>query len=197
MTTFFGKYRGVVINNEDPLEIGRLQVMVPRVLGDVVTAWAMPCVPYAGLEQGFCFTPPIDAGVWVEFEGGDPDYPIWSGCYWREGERPAEAVLPSMRLLKTEFGTLMMNDTPGEGGFTLSTIDPAVATPISITANSEGLTIRVAVTSIQVTDVGITLMADPALIQMGAAGITIAHGSAMINASEPEVVINEGSLTVL
>lgn len=76
---FFGKYRGKVENNIDPMMMGRVQVSVPAVLGDGGLSWAMPCAPYAGSGVGFFAIPPTGANVWVEFEGGDPDYPIWSG----------------------------------------------------------------------------------------------------------------------
>jgi uncharacterized protein involved in type VI secretion and phage assembly len=81
MTQFFGKYRGKVKNNVDPMQQGRIHVSVPAVLGEGSLSWAMPCVPYAGSQVGFFAIPPVDANVWVEF-GGDPDAPIWSGCFW-------------------------------------------------------------------------------------------------------------------
>ena len=82
MSEFYGKYRGKVENNVDPLQQGRVQVTVPAVLGDGRLSWAMPCAPYAGSQVGFFAVPPVGANVWVEFEAGDPDYPIWSGCFW-------------------------------------------------------------------------------------------------------------------
>ena len=88
MTQFFGKYRGTVANNIDPQMMGRVQVSVPSVLGEGQLSWAMPCVPYAGSGVGFFAIPPNGANVWVEFEAGDPDYPIWSGCFWGMGEAP-------------------------------------------------------------------------------------------------------------
>lgn len=197
MRQFLGKYRGTVVDNEDPLMLGRLQVAVPQVLGEVLTAWAMPCVPYAGLAVGFYMMPPVGAAVWVEFEGGDPDYPIWAGCFWREGERPIEAELPTMRMIQTASGKLVFNDLPGEGGFTLSVTDPAVTVPITLTASSTGVSITLAEVRIGMTETGVTITAEPATLALEAAGVTLAHGSAMLNAVEPEVSINEGSLTVL
>lgn len=82
MANFYGKYRGTVINNIDPERKGRLQVQVPDVSNVIPTTWAMPCLPWAGLQMGMYLIPPIGAGVWVEFEQGDPDYPIWVGCWW-------------------------------------------------------------------------------------------------------------------
>lgn len=79
---FFGKYRGTVVNNIDPMMIGRIQAIVPDVSGLLPTSWAMPCVPVAGINMGVFTVPPIGAGVWMEFERGDPDYPVWVGGYW-------------------------------------------------------------------------------------------------------------------
>jgi hypothetical protein len=91
---FYGKYRGTVVDNEDPAMLGRLKVTVPSVLGpDVVTGWATPCVPYGGAaDQGFLFIPERDAGVWIEFEEGDLEFPIWVGSYWSKPD--AETQLP-------------------------------------------------------------------------------------------------------
>ena len=81
---FYGKYRGLVVDNADPERLGRLKVKVPGVLGEeVVTGWAMPCLPYGGeADQGFLFIPEVGAGVWVEFEQGDLEFPIWVGTFW-------------------------------------------------------------------------------------------------------------------
>ncbi|WP_395675196.1 phage baseplate assembly protein V [Inquilinus sp.] len=140
---FFGKYRGSVVDNLDPLELGRLQVMVPLVLGTARTAWAMPCVPYAGPGVGWYVLPPVGASLWVEFEGGDPEYPIWTGCYWTEGQVPAQPAVPTMRMLKTRSGTLAFDDLDSEGGFTLKVENPAVAGAVTIKADSDGLRITV------------------------------------------------------
>ncbi len=97
---FYGKYRGTVVNNIDPMQIGRIQVMVPDVAGFMPSSWAMPCVPVAGINTGMFTVPPIGSGVWIEFERGDPDYPIWVGGYWgTAAEVPvlAHAVPPGVR----------------------------------------------------------------------------------------------------
>src|SRR3954468_8182453 len=158
---FFGKYRGSVIENLDPIELGRLQVSVPLVLGSVTTAWAMPCVPYAGEGVGWYVLPPVDASVWVEFEGGDPDYPVWTGCFWTEGQVPATPAVPTTRILKTSSGSLSFNDLDGEGGFTLTVGDPAVSVPVSVSASSDGLVISLGEAQIAVRETGITITADP------------------------------------
>src|SRR5213080_957378 len=83
--TFYGKYRGTVVNNVDPLLRGRLMLEVPDVTGLVPSSWAEPCVPLAGPTgppMGVYMVPPIGAGVWVEFEHGEPERPIWVGCRW-------------------------------------------------------------------------------------------------------------------
>jgi uncharacterized protein involved in type VI secretion and phage assembly len=121
MTQFFGKYRGTVANNIDPMQQGRIQVNVPAVLGGGQLSWAMPCTPYAGSGVGFFTVPPTGANVWVEFEGGDPDYPIWSGCFWGIGEAPAMPAIAEMKVLKTDTATVTINDLPGVGGVKIET----------------------------------------------------------------------------
>lgn len=122
MTEYFGKYRGTVVNNIDPMQQGRIQVSVPSVLGGGQLSWAMPCVPYAGPGVGLFLIPPVDANIWVEFEAGDPDYPIWSGCFWGIGEVPALPAIAEMKVLKTDSCTITLNDLPGMGGVTIETM---------------------------------------------------------------------------
>jgi hypothetical protein len=80
---FFGKYRGSVVENVDPSFQGRLMVRVPDVFGILTSSWALPCVPLAGPDMGTSFVlPRVGSSVWVEFEQGDPQMPIWVGCFW-------------------------------------------------------------------------------------------------------------------
>ena len=98
--SFTGKYRGVVDDNRDPLMLGRIRARVQDVYGDRVSGWALPSSPYAGDGVGLFLIPPVDASVWIEFEHGDPEFPIWSGCFWAQGEMPAQPAVPEMKVLK-------------------------------------------------------------------------------------------------
>ena len=160
---FYGKYRGRVENNLDPFGQGRLQVSVPAVLGDARMAWAMPCSPYAGPGVGLFLIPPTGAQVWVEFEGGDPDYPIWAGGFWGVGEAPNPAPGPQQiaaMTLKTDCITLTLNNLPGAGGLTLEVTPPAVAVAAKIEITSAGITISHAQSKIQLTATGVAINGD-------------------------------------
>jgi uncharacterized protein involved in type VI secretion and phage assembly len=151
MTQFFGKYRGIVSDNLDPLMIGRVRARVPDVLGEAESGWAMPCAPFGGKSTGFFAVPAKDAGVWIEFEHGDPDYPIWAGCWWGSvAEMPPTLLVPpppsKKVMLRTEGGhSILVDDTPGIGGITLETSTGAkvaiTAIGIEIT-NGMGATIK-------------------------------------------------------
>ncbi|HEY9754175.1 MAG TPA: phage baseplate assembly protein V, partial [Oculatellaceae cyanobacterium] len=123
--TFYGKFRGIVTDNKDPLMIGRVRAKVPDVFGDLESGWAMPCAPFGGNATGFFAIPAEGAGVWIEFEHGDPDYPIWSGCWWGSAaELPPVLLTPPYKkmMIKTEGGnSILLDDTPGTGGITLET----------------------------------------------------------------------------
>jgi len=129
---YYGKYRGIVVDNGDPEQLGRLKVKVPSVLGnEVVTGWATPCVPYGGdMNQGMLFIPEVDAGVWVEFEEGDLEFPIWVGTYWSKPGGDSELPKPNdpdgteqgsvqdpptRKIIKTVKGhTIQFEDNDGE-----------------------------------------------------------------------------------
>ena len=137
MRQFFGKYRGKVENNVDPMQLGRVQVSAPAVLGAGSLSWAMPCVPYAGSGVGLFLIPPVGANVWVEFEGGNSDYPIYSGCFWGTGEVPASSAVEQMKVLKTDTATVTISDVPGAGGVTIETV-----TGMKIAITVEGIEIN-------------------------------------------------------
>lgn len=121
MDNFYGKYRGKVEDNDDPKKKGRILVSVSAVLGSNGRSWAMPCVPYAGRGVGLFAIPPKGTNVWVEFEGGDPDYPIWTGCFWGDGELPSTAKAPDVKVLKTEECSITLDDSSGKAKIAIET----------------------------------------------------------------------------
>lgn len=130
---FYGKYRGTV-TDVDPDTL-RIKAKVPAVLGRQKTGWCMPCVPYAGSDIGFAFLPEAGAGVWIEFEGGEVSYPIWSGCYWRTDEVPSDAA-PTVKAIVTKSGHTILLDDDEE---TITITDP---NNNSITLESSGITLE-------------------------------------------------------
>jgi hypothetical protein len=148
---YYGKYRGVVVNNVDPMRIGRILASVPDVGGLLPTTWATPCVPITGKQAGTWFVPQIGAAVWIEFEQGDPDFPIWSGCFWgTAGEVPGVAQLgnpvsPSIVLQTALQNSIVISDLPGPtGGIMLKSTTGAMilVNDIGITiSNGKGATI--------------------------------------------------------
>lgn len=166
---YLGKFRGRVMSNDDPLHLGRLTVSVPDVLGDEPSTWALPCLPFTGPKAGHFAVPPTGAGVWVEFEQGDPSFPVWTGCwYGAEDELPPEALTELRAATAT---TPVVIQTPGNHKILMSDVPGGK---------------------------GIRLQAkDGAYIQIDEKGVTIATGQgAVITLIGNEVNINEGRLIV-
>jgi uncharacterized protein involved in type VI secretion and phage assembly len=128
---FYGKFRGTVTAvDADTL---RIKAKVPAVLRDQESGWCMPCVPYAGKNVGFAFLPEVGSGVWIEFEQGDPSYPIWVGCYWRDDELPGDAA-PDVKTIVTQSGHKVLLD---DGNSSVTISDP---NGNQITLDSSGTT---------------------------------------------------------
>jgi len=141
---FYGKYRGMVLNNIDPMQMGRLMVQVPDVGSVAPSTWAMPCVPIAGIQNGMFALPIIGSGVWIEFEQGDPDHPIWVGCFWGSAaEIPALSkltppLLPAITLQTPLQNGITISDLPGPtGGIMLKS-----ATGATLIVNDTGIYIQ-------------------------------------------------------
>jgi len=161
---YYGKYRGTVIDNADPTSRGRLQVSVPSVLG-AVNLWAMPCVPYAGVKVGFYSLPAVGTGVWVEFEAGDPSYPVWTGFFWGDGELPDAATGPDVKVWKTDKHILKMDDAGdqlqiGNDSGSLTTYAQDVKTEsggATVTVGSAGVAAEMTPHKVEVTQTSVSV----------------------------------------
>ena len=168
MANFVGKYRGTVVNNSDPQQMGRLAVQVPDVSNVQTSTWAMPSAPFAGSQSGCFAVPPVGASVWVEFEQGNSDYPIWSGGFWgSSGEVPSSAqgapAGTQVIVLQSVGGHIfMLSDVAGSsGGILLKSSSGA-----SIAINDQGITID------NGQGANITLTSNSVNINQGALAIT-------------------------
>lgn len=171
---YLGKYRGTVINNQDPLQMGRIQAIVPDVSELIPTGWAMPCVPFAFLQMGLFVLPPLKAGVWIEFEQGDPDYPIWSGGWWGDGQAPilqssdmATPATPNV-VIQNGINTILVHATPGPTNGIILSAGPH--TPAGTPSPK-----------IEITPSGIKLTVGPTVgIEITVAGVEINKGALRI-----------------
>jgi len=170
---YLGKYRATVLLNVDPEQRGRLQLMIPDVLGPVPSTWAEACVPLAGPTgppMGVYFVPPIGTGVWAEFEQGDLNYPIWSGCRWG-----SQADLPSNAKMGNPADPNIVIQSLLQHSITISDLPPSPATGGIILQSTTGATIVV-----------------------NDSGIYISNGKgASITLVGPTVNVNSGALTVI
>jgi hypothetical protein len=134
---FYGKYRGIVADIDDPEGLARIRAQVPAVLGDQPSPWALPCSPYAGPGVGFHAVPPVGAAVWIEFEGGDINLPIWTGGWWARGDIPSDeagaTAKTPQKLLKSDTGLLLALDDDAHTA-TLSDANGANLLKISVDA---------------------------------------------------------------
>lgn len=166
---YLGKFRGRVVDNDDPLRIGRVTVEVPDVLGGEASTWALPCLPFTGPEAGQFVVPPPGAGVWVEFEQGDPSFPVWTGCWYGA----ADELPPDARnaLLANSPNKPVVVQTPGAHKIVMN----------DATGPDEGILLQAK---------------NGAYIRITEAAIVIAAGRARITLQNDQVIVNEGQLTV-
>jgi hypothetical protein len=161
---YWGKYRGIIFNTEDPLRLGRIQAMIPEVLGEIPSGWASPCTPYAGTLAGFYAIPLPGAGVWIEFEAGDVSRPIWVGGWWAAGEiPPMAAAAPAMTTSK-----ILRSDT----GFTIVLDDASQNVVISDMAGTNQVEVSLATGTVTLKGLARVVTSAP-LVQHGSA--TAAH----------------------
>jgi uncharacterized protein involved in type VI secretion and phage assembly len=139
---FYGKYRGTVTQ----VDAGtmRIKAKVPAVLGSTESGWALPCVPYAGDSVGFAFLPEVDSAVWIEFEGGNVSFPIWTGGFWLSSQVPSDAAA-AVKVIVTKQLKLLFDDDQDS-----LTIQDSNGN--SVTLDSSGITLTHGSQTVQVSD---------------------------------------------
>ena len=206
---YYGKYRGFVVNNQDPEKSGRLQLRVPSLFGGEPTGWALPCLPFGGLKnQGLFFIPEVDSQVWVEFEEGNVNQPIWVGVFWQEsGDIPQEAAQkePTTRVIRTPSGhVLQFDDAKGKEQFRLvhpagseMNIDPNGTVKVTDAAGSK-LTLDAKTNKIKLEDSnGNTLTMDSAGTKVqDCNGNSIKMAGGQITVQGTKIVIQGGNVAL-
>lgn len=107
---FYGKYRATVVDVKDPQQRGRIRVMCPRVLGEAKSAWCEPCVPVAYDHGGDFAIPKVGEFVWVEFEEGNPNKPIYTGGLWSSFKSPSTYYDTQTRLIVWGNSKIVMGE---------------------------------------------------------------------------------------
>ena len=189
---FYGKYRGLVTDNQDPDNLGRLRARVPKLLNDIETGWALPCVPYAGDGVGFYMIPAVNAAVWIEFEDGDISLPIWAGCFWSSSQLPENAS-PDVKIVKTVGHRLTLDDTSGE-----EKIELVHSGGTKVTIDSDGIVIEHSGgAKIAIDASSVTIDNNGPQITLDASSITIDNSGRTVELTSSSVTINGTSLEVM
>jgi hypothetical protein len=148
---YFGKYRGVVTNPDDPENMGRIKAQVPSIYGDQQDSpWCLPVAPFAGDAHGLLLLPKVGDGVWIEFEAGDISYPLWTGCWWAKGELPGPNGV-NQHVLTTPKGLqIVLDDDASE----LQLIHPGGG---QITIADSSITIKIGTSQIELSSAGVSV----------------------------------------
>lgn len=190
MTKLYGKYRGKVTDTQDPLGRGRIRARVPAI-SDRDLTWAEPCTPFAGPQVGWYAIPPLGANVWIEFERGEPDYPIWSGCFWGSGDpeiMPPEATAPEVKVFQTEKMALALDDQEARLTVSMET----EAGPMKLVMDKEGIVLTADQVTLTVSKDKIELKKAPATIEVAEA-ITLKKAAASLALSDSIALKNGGA----
>jgi uncharacterized protein involved in type VI secretion and phage assembly len=152
---FYGKYRGIVTDVDD--STWRIKASVPNVLPGGGTGWCMPCVPYAGPQVGFLMLPEVGSAVWIEFEGGDPSYPIWVGMYWTSGDLPSSASA-GVKSIVTSAGSIAFDNNQTSITLTDAQNNTVVLDSSGVTSTSGSNSVAIGTSSVSVNNGAMEVM---------------------------------------
>lgn len=167
-STYYGKYRGIVTDVDDPDNQCRIRATVPAVLGEHPCGWALPAAPFAGDGHGMVMLPAVGSGVWIEFEAGNLDNPIWTGAWWAAGQRP-DPQGAQVRVWASEKGhKLILDDEADE-------VRLVHGSGAEIRLAGSELVISIGSCEIKLTGTEISL--NNGLIKVGLAGVSLVNGA--------------------
>jgi hypothetical protein len=147
---YFGKYRGLVESVDDPEKQGFITCRVPSVYKGEISPPCLPAVPFAGPNYGVLWLPQKGDGVWVEFEDGNPNLPIWTGFWWARREQPTDGSAKK-RVIVTPAGLKVILDDD-KGSISLQN-----KTAAEITMTGSEITLRVAQTKVVIDAAGFSV----------------------------------------
>jgi len=172
-TSFFGKYRGVVTNIDDPNNQCRIKARLEDPLQGQETGWALPVAPFAGDGHGMVMLPKVGSGVWIEFEAGQLQNPIWSGGWWASGQRP-DPQGEQVRVIVSEHGhKLILDDAQDE--LRLVHGSSTEASPLEIKLTGSDIVLSCGLCEIKISADNISL--NNGQIKIGLAGISLVNGA--------------------
>jgi len=165
---FFGKHRGTVTDNNDPEKLGRLMALVPSVMGEVPVGWALPTFPFTGDGCGHVMLPAVGAMVWIEFEAGNLDFPIWSGGFFLSGQRPSPDATGA-HVIVTQGGHKVVLDDDGGN----VTIEHSGGAKIEMTLT--GITMSIGASKLEMSLTAISF--NEGIVKIGPAGVSLVGGA--------------------
>lgn len=134
---------GIVTNNQDPDEMGRVKVKFPRLSDDEESHWARIAAPMAGKDRGVYFLPEVEDEVLVVFEDGDIRFPYVVGALWNgKDATPAknDDGKNNLRLIKSRSGHIIkLNDEDGKE--TIEILDKSGKNTLIIDTSKNTITI--------------------------------------------------------
>lgn len=116
---YYSRYKGIVVDDDDPYSMNRLKVAVPDIHGGIID-WALPINQQGSMDSGIKYlTPKVKDLVWVSFENGNPSKPLWEYCGWGLSECPEELSKNNVLGFVTPKGNKVFLDED-EGHLTVS-----------------------------------------------------------------------------
>lgn len=184
---YYGKYRGLVTDVDDPEKMGRVKAKVPEIYQEEESPWASPVVPFAGAQHGLVAIPEVGDGVWVELEGGDPSRPVWTGCWWGSGELPSPGGTQTRALITSTGHKFVLDDQNAEihllhsGGAEVKLTNDNIALTIGqaeAKLTSDEISLKIGTTEITMSATELTLKGGPtAQVKLSASGVDINNGA--------------------
>jgi len=165
-STYYGKYRGIVTDVDDPDNRCRIRARLDNLLDGRETGWALPAAPFAGDGHGMVMLPKVGSGVWIEFEAGNLDFPIWSGGWWADGQRPNPQGA-RVRVIVSETGNQVVLDDDKDEVRIVHNGGP------QITISGSEIVLTVGACELKIGDTDISL--NNGMVKVGLAGVSLVN----------------------